>query len=281
MTPRALRMLTVTTCAAVAVLSAAPDALAGKKCPYDQMRDEHGHCVGIFACPEGMIPIPETTFTMGKAGARDDQGPAHKVSLSPYCIDRTEVTNAAFRDCIAAGACEKPTYDEERCNPLHADRDAHPANCVTWSNAEAFCRWAGKRLPTEAEWELAARGKAGRRFPWGGGGPSKRNVHASMNGRWLTETAPVGSYPKGASPWGALDMSGNVCELVADFYAPYTADDVQNPTGPKLGTLHICRGGSLNNRDGASLSATFRRRGYATGSTDELTGLRCAAPPKR
>jgi len=272
------KTLILTTFTAFGLVAVAPGASAAKKCPYDQARDEHGNCVGIFACPEGMIPIPETTFTMGKKGARDGQGPAHQVSLTRYCIDRTEVTNEAFRECIAAGACKKPDYDEERCNPLHADRDEHPANCVTWENADAYCKWKKQRLPTEAEWELAARGKAGRRYPWGGGAPNKRRVHASTNGRWLTETAPVGSYPRGASPWGALDMSGNVCELVADFHGPYSKEKVHNPTGPEKGFLHVCRGGSLNNRDGASLSATFRRVGYSPGSTDELTGFRCAAP---
>lgn len=278
-----LRTLALAMSAALGLLAAAPASAAPKKkCPYDQMVDESGHCVGMFGCPDGMIPIPETTFTMGKQGAKDNQGPAHKVTLSPYCIDRTEVTNKAFRACVAAGACKAPIYNAELCNPLHADRDDHPANCVTWDNADAFCRWAGKRLPTEAEWELAARGKDGRRFPWGNGGPTKARVHASTNGRWLTKTAPVGSLPKGASPWGALEMSGNVCELVADFFADrYPDGDVSNPTGPRVGTLRICRGGSLNNRDGASLSATFRRRGYLPGSTDELTGLRCAAPPQR
>jgi len=273
--------LLITVATALGLLASPRASAAPKKCPYDQAVDPSGHCVGLFACPDGMIPIPGVSFTMGKAGAKDDQGPAHKVSLSPYCIDRTEVTAKAYRACMAAGACQAPVYDEARCDALHEERGDHPANCATWDAADGYCRWAGKRLPTEAEWELAARGQDGRSFPWGNAAPSKARVVASLNGRWLTDTASVGSVPQGASPWGALDMSGNVCELVSDYYAEYAADAVTDPKGPASGKLHVCRGGSLNNRDGDAISTTFRRVGYSTGSSDELTGFRCAATPAR
>lgn len=251
------------------------EAARGKKCPAGQVADGK-HCVGDHACPDGMVPIPGLTFTMGDAKAKDHRAPARKVTVSPFCIDKTEVTTTAWRACEASGACPRIERDT-LCN---VDDDAyadHPINCVTWEGADAFCRSVGKRLPTEAEWEAAARGTDGRRWPWGNARPTIRHAHWTTGGKWRTRTAKVGSYPRGASPFGVLDMAGNVCELVADHYGPYPDRDEVDPSGPDSGAYRICRGGSLNNRDGDALSATFRRMGYRPGSTDELTGVRCAA----
>jgi formylglycine-generating enzyme required for sulfatase activity len=143
------------------------------------------------------------------------------------------------------------------------DRPAHPINCVDWDQAMAYCRWKGKRLPTEAEWEYAARGNDGRIFPWGNEAPSAKRLNvcgsecAAMAKRELSAewpayyndddgwaaTAPVGSYPEGASPFGALDMAGNVAEWTADWYGVYSTKAETNPQGPRTGTSRVSRGG--------------------------------------
>ncbi|PIE19433.1 MAG: hypothetical protein CSA66_02360 [Proteobacteria bacterium] len=234
--------------------------------------------VGADGCPEGMVRIEAGTFTMGKRGASGDRGPAHEVTLSAYCIDETEVTVAAYRRCVDGGGCEAPR-EGKHCNFGLGGREDHPVNCVTWAQADRYCRWIGGRLPTEAQWERAARGDDGRRFPWGSARATRRRAHFSK-GAWLTDSLPVKSLPKGKSPYGLWQMAGNVCELVSDYYAErYPERPVTDPQGPDSGSRRVCRGGSFNNRRADAISTTFRRRGYSPGSTDELTGMRCAADP--
>jgi formylglycine-generating enzyme required for sulfatase activity len=208
------------------------------------------------ACPAEMVYVPGGTFRMGSAPGQgaDDERPEREVTLSPYCIDRTEVTVAAYRTCTREAGkgprCAPAPADLDQairpismmvfydayCNGAARGRDDHPINCVAPPSADAYCRWAGKRLPTEAEWEYAARGSDGRAYPWGNEAPSEKLLNAC--GRECVAahvasqplydgddgfpgTAPVGSFPAGASPFGALDMAGNVEEWTADAYARY------------------------------------------------------------
>jgi eukaryotic-like serine/threonine-protein kinase len=234
---------------------------------------------GAGSCPEGMVRVPAGSFQMGSPEGRGgaDEHPRHEVKLSAYCIDRTEVTVAAYEACVAAGACLAAprtvkwsgysAEDVERysrwCN--RGNRPKHPLNCVDWDQATAYCSWAGKRLPTEAEWEYAARGNTGREFPWGDEAPSAKRLNAcgrecvamarrELGVEWTAiyddddgweTTAPVGSYPDGASPFGVLDLAGNVWEWMADWYGPYSS----SPGGAKIGTSRVTRGGGWYSED--------------------------------
>lgn len=180
--------------------------------------------------------------------------PAHPVALDAFWIDRTEVTNAQYALCVADGSCRESEYAE------HPDFNGadHPVVGVDWYNAWLYCQWAGARLPTEAEWEYAARGPEGRVFPWGDTFDGNRLNFCDVNcpiGWTIPEyddghvyTAPVGSYPEGASWCGALDMSGNVSEWVADWYALYYPSERRvSPTGPSSGSSKTVRVGSWVN----------------------------------
>jgi formylglycine-generating enzyme required for sulfatase activity len=226
-------------------------------------------------CPEGMVPVPAGTFQMGSPeGEGDaDEHPQHEVTLPPYCIDRTEVTVAAYAECVAAKGCRAApltvnstlyTAEEVKrysglCN--RNDRLTYPINCVDWNRAAAYCTWQSKRLPSEAEWEYAARGKGDRVYPWGNEAPNAKRLNMwggqcvelathevilvaavpDDSGSW--DTTPVGRYPDGRSPFGALDMAGNVWEWTADWYGSYATQAVTNPQGPHTGTSRVTRGG--------------------------------------
>ncbi|MFO8073312.1 MAG: formylglycine-generating enzyme family protein [Polyangia bacterium] len=171
--------------------------------------------------PEGMLPVPGGGFTMGL----DDRGipderPAHRVEVGPFLLDATEVTNAEYDRCVDAGVCrppEKPDTERWSFAPLERFRTPRrPVSCISRADAETYCRWAGKRLPREAEWERAARGDDGRLYPWGDEPPTPElAVYRS------DVTQPVGSRPDGAGPYGHLDMAGNVWEWLADRYDPH------------------------------------------------------------
>ena len=180
-----------------------------------------------------------------------DELPAREVNLDAFWIDQVEVTNGMYNLCVQAGACRPPAKissdnrDVYFSNPEFQD---YPVVHVTWYDANAYCQWAGRRLPTEAEWERAARGNDKRNFPWGDEPPNQFNSN-SVN--LVGDTTRVGSYAEGASPFGALDMAGNVWEWVADRYRPdyYGKAPSENPTGPAdnevFSTLRVIRGGSF------------------------------------
>ncbi len=204
-------------------------------------------CRAAPAPPEGMVFVPEGPFTMGTDSGRANEAPAHRVSLSAYFIDRTPVTNAQYRACVEAGACQPPTNLASHTRPEYYGNpafDDYPVLYVDWSRARDYCAWAGKRLPTEAEWEKAARGQDGRLWPWGDEpDPSRANIREEGVG----DTTAVGRYPTGASPYGALDMAGQVWEWVADRYDPdyYVQSPAIDPPGPSAGVRYVLRGGSL------------------------------------
>ena len=186
------------------------------------------------------IHVPAGEFAMGFDGGPLDAQPMHTVYLDEFWIMQTEVTNAQYAACVAADICTAPSV-ESWSDPVFAN---HPVTGVTWHQANAYATWVGGRLPTEAEWEKAARGTDGRIYPWGNENPSEQYANFNVP---LDGTVPVGSYPDGASPYGVLDMAGNAEEWVADWYDPdyYTVSPAHNPQGSETGLLRILRGGSF------------------------------------
>ncbi len=213
-----------------------------------------------------MVYVPAGEFRMGRNGHALET-PAHLVTLNDFWLDQTEVTNAQYRKCIDAGKCATSIYaDDSRYN-----RDAQPVAGISPDEADAYCRWAGARVPTEAEWEYAARGRAGHEYPWGDGWETRR---ANTNDGGAGTLLPVGSYPDGVSWCGALDMAGNVWEWVADFCGYYSADPQVNPSGPGSGQCRIMRGGSWLDGPGFARGAS---RGWLVETPGFLfRGVRCA-----
>jgi len=209
-----------------------------------------------------MVYVPAGEFLMGSSEADgqadDDEKPQHTVYLDGYWIDRTEVTNAQYRKCVEARACREPQcWDDEELNAPD-----QPVVCVNWDDAREYAAWAGGRLPTEAEWEKAARGIDGRIYPWGDEFDGTRVNYCDRNcyGDYkdtgaddgYAVTAPVGSYLSGASPYGALDMAGNVGEWVTDWYGEeyYARSPARNPQGPDAGHYRVLRGGGFFGKGG-------------------------------
>jgi formylglycine-generating enzyme required for sulfatase activity len=269
----------------------------------------------VGGCSPNQIAIPAGTFNMGDPSNCLNERPVHTVTLSPYCIDKTEVTVAAYRACVQAGACEparttvswreytakETAWASRFCNWGKRNRDQHPINCVDWEQANVYCVWTGGRLPSEAEWEYAARGNQGRKFPWGSAFPNGSLLNGCDEGcvrmeskgwgmrfmvlyrnsdHWLT-TAPVGRYPVAASPFGVLDMAGNVWEWVADHYAPYPSNAQDRPNGEQTesprpdGALRAIRGGGWGDNDW-DLFRGASRKGKAASDRDSDLGFRCA-----
>ena len=232
-----------------------------------------------------MVLIPAGEFTMGDNTAAHATGlpmyeerPEHIVYLDAFYMDRYEVTNEQYRRFMEATNREKqPKYwGDERYN-----KPSYPVVGVDWLDARDYCQWAGTRLPTEAEWEKAARGTVNtRKFPWGdempdAGGIYRANYAVKEDG--YKYTAPVGSFPEGASPYGLLDMAGNVEEWVADYYDKryYTTGPIVNPKGPAKATMHRgLRGGAFISNP-RYMRTSFRAYDFQDHTTDKI-GFRCA-----
>jgi len=224
--------------------------------------------------PEGMVLIPAGEFLMGADDGLQDARPPHRVYLSSYWFDKYEVTNARYRQCVEGGGCTPP---KDRLTFEDLQRAQHPVTNITWNQARSFCQWQGKRLPTEAEWEKAARGTDGRRYAWGNDGEVVRvrvkngDLKPGANG-----TERVGRQTATSSPYGALDMIGNVSEWVKDWYAEdfYQTSSSHDPQGPLRGSFRVLRGGEWNEKP-PNLQASYR-------GWDEVTywgptlGVRCA-----
>ncbi|MCK6592805.1 MAG: SUMF1/EgtB/PvdO family nonheme iron enzyme, partial [Polyangiaceae bacterium] len=271
-------------------------------------------------CPADMVLVPGGRFFMGSDEAAFKLWqPAHKVSLDTFCIDTYEVTVEAYKACSDRGDCKRPDSipdfpktpgpkeisDEEHlrqrtaygelCNFGKDGREKHPVNCVSWALADTFCKASGKRLPTEAEWEYAARGSDGRKFPWGDepGGPGFMNAAGSEWTKWeasknlpktppmyevddgFVGTAPVGSFPKGKTKFGSFDVVGNVWEWTADWFQTYSGDEQVNPTGAPAGDRKAIRGGAFNGGFALWVNPAFRYHQLATASSHGI-GFRCA-----
>ncbi len=218
-----------------------------------------------------MVRIPAGEFIMGSDSGDPDEMPVHLVYLDEFYIDKHEVINTEYSKCFSAGVCGMNEKYKGFLDPLQ------PVVGVTWHQADTYCKWVGKRLPTEAEWEKAARGIDGRTYPWGEGIDCSKAKFYKCGREWKTE--PVGSYPSGAGPYGAMDMAGNVWEWTADLYdANYYPDSPnRNPKGPAAGRYRVLRGGSWNfNRYYLRASARFRK---PPGATLNSCGFRCAKTP--
>ena len=252
-----------------------------------------------------MIYIPAGRFEMGLEDGNDDVQPAHKVFLDSYWIDRTEVTNGQYQKCVADGTCTLPLFTDNvitkilfnknntRLRDSYFDNNVfidYPVVYVDSKQAQTYCRWVGGRLPTEAEWEKAARGMDGRKYPWGDTFFGDRLNYCDKNSdcRWpesewrewddgYAEHAPVGSYPDGASPFGVLDMAGNVYEWVADWYDYdyYSTSPKENPTGPACGEFRVLRGGSWGNQMWEI--NVYNRTESKPGYQSHGVGFRCAS----
>jgi formylglycine-generating enzyme required for sulfatase activity len=234
----------------------------------------------------GYLPVPAGEFLMGANDGNSDEKPQHTVYLDFFWIMQTEVTNVQYGWCVAAGGCTAPgstassTRSEYYGRTEYAD---YPMINVDWMQADAYCRWAGGRLPTEAEWEKAARGTDGRIYPWGNEVPDARRANYATFASSVGDTTSAGNYPSGASPYGALDMAGNVWEWTADWYDAYyyarAPAPGRNPTGPASGDYRVLRGGGCD-RYGSNLRVASRRSYYPTGM-DDFVGFRCVAAPEK
>jgi len=262
-------------------------------------------------CPAGMVEISGGKLFMGTdrdvpvlAMAR----PAHQVELGAYCIDVHEVTVDEYRSCSDKGECKRAhresewpgsegndSYDE-LCNERYDDRGRHPMNCVTWTQAQHYCEQQDTRLPTEAEWEMAARGSDGRVYPWGDELPDAQHMNGCgaecrtwRAAKGLPETpellfgesdrfpgtAPVGSFPAGRTQWGLDDIAGNVFEWTADPYRPYPgAEGVTEPEGGD--SRRVIRGGAFNSFLADHADPALRFSQDETAHTHGI-GFRCAA----
>ena len=255
-----------------------------------------------------MILIPEGSFPMGGREEEVSQAPdghlltyvaerpVHQVELSAYYLDKHEVTNAQYHRFLEAASASGAQWDhpDQPESLEHRQRylndglrgESNPAVGLNWYDAYAYCQWAGKRLPTEAEWEYAARGREYRKYPWGEGHPYSNGIwwanyrpqtgHAEDGHRW---TAPVGSYPDGVSPFGILDLSGNAEEWVQDWYSVdyYRRSEGRNPPGPASGTKKVIKGGSYGS-PAHQIRAAMRIFGKPKDKGPRI-GFRCAMDP--
>ena len=240
-----------------------------------------------------MVFVPAGEFTMGSENGDNDERPAHTVYLDTFWIDQTEVTNAMYAMCVSDGECEPPnaTRSRDRGSYYGDSRfDNYPVIYASWSDATSYCSWADRRLPTEAEWEKAAswdeKNQLKYEYPWGDdfiysllNFCDRSCAFNHTNTSWddgYSDTSPAGNYPNGASPYGALDMVGNVWEWVSDWYdlSYYSNSHSVNPQGPESGQYRVLRGGSWF--DDITVVQTFNRLLQEPSTSYYHFGFRCA-----
>jgi len=255
-------------------------ALAGENRP---LQPPTGHNQGYVKTVSAqsqepsMVLVPAGEFTMGSATGDADERPAHQVYLDSFLIDRYEVTVEQYAAFLQETGTSSPS-DWRMMNQLSNKK--RPVSNVDWADAAAYCKWAGKRLPTEAEWEKAARGTDGRLYPWGNEPPTPRHANYGQAGSGNNGAlAPVGSFEEGKSPYGVYDMAGNVWEWVSDWYSQdyYKTGPLRNPTGPPKGDYKVIRGGSWGSSPKDLRSTDRESRLPSFGGLG--TGFRCAKTP--
>ncbi len=234
-------------------------------------------CVGgacrTPTCPASMRLVRGGTFMMGSTANPAEQ-PIHAVTLTTFCMDATEVTAGAYGACTAAG-CTAPDTGGT-CTWRAGGRESYPVNCIEWASSRAYCQWRGGDLPTEAQWEYAARGTDGRTFPWGNDAPSSSRLCWNRPG-----PCPAGSFPSGNSPFGISDLAGNVYEWTLDWSGGYEASGatpVVNPSGPTTGSSRVYRGGAWYFNDANLVRAAWRYQVTPTWRGGDA-GFRCVRAP--
>jgi len=223
-----------------------------------------------------MILVSAGEFTMGSNYGELDEQPAHKIFVGAFYIDKYEVTNGLYRVCVDQKMCQEPKATSSKTHSVYfgnSDFDGYPVIYVDWNMAQSYCEWRGMRLPTEAEWEKAARGINGRTYPWGEGiNCDKANYNLCVG-----DVSKVGSYENGISPYGIEDMAGNVLEWVSDWYQSdyyHTIVGVEDdPKGPMVGDVRVLKGGAWN--DKTTVRSSFRAWDNQTYTTNYY-GFRCA-----
>jgi formylglycine-generating enzyme required for sulfatase activity len=223
---------------------------------------------------DGMLRLPGGHFSMGSASPRapSNERPVRPVTVGPFWIDRTEVTVEAYRACVATGVCEAPARASATCT-YDADDPDLPVSCVHWADADAYCGWVGKRLPSEREWEYAARGPLAVPFPWGIGASCAAAVtliNEQSGKSCARRPARVGTHPGGASVFGVQDMSGNLEEWTADWYVELLGPG----PAPRAGAAHVLRGGGWLSTP--SQSRTTARNWGSALEAGANVGFRCA-----
>ena len=219
-------------------------------------------------CPAGMSLLPGGSFWVGSELSEhfsEDESPRFRTTLPPFCLDQTEVTVAAYGECVTSGSCTPAVASHGQCNAAHHDRADYPINCVTWSQADAYCAARGERLPTEPEWEFAARGgEQYLKYPWGDDAPDGHACWKHAGGSCMTKAYPAGVFE-------LYDMSGNVWEWTDDWYAAY-------PWPPETGFAKVYRGGSWSRRFEKWMHTRLRDRAKPSDQGAHL-GFRCALVP--
>jgi formylglycine-generating enzyme required for sulfatase activity len=222
--------------------------------------------------------VPAGEFTMGSPTGDPDERPPHQVYLDSFLIDIYEVTVGQYAAFLQETGNHPPS-DWKAMNQFSHQK--HPVSNVDWADAAAYCKWAGKRLPTEAEWEKAARGTDGRLYPWGNEPPTPRHANYEQAGsNSHGALAPVGSFEAGKSPYGLYDMAGNAWEWVSDWYdhGYYQTSPPKNPEGPPTGGFKVIRGGSWNNSSRV-LRSSDRYWDPPTFRSQYFPGFRCVKKP--
>jgi formylglycine-generating enzyme required for sulfatase activity len=225
-----------------------------------------------------MVRVPAGEFMMGSSGGDPDELPVHKVYVDAFFMDKHQVVVAQYARFLEATHHERPADWTVMNKPYNQNR---PVANVNWAEADAYCKWAGKRLVTEAEWEKAARGTDGRIYPWGNEPPTRFHANSGKE-VWSNHSAltPVGTFEEGKSPYGVYDMAGNVWEWVADWYDQgyYKTSPLKNPTGPSKGEYKVIRGGSWGSNGITDLRSSDRET-HLPSFQGFGTGFRCAKTP--
>jgi serine/threonine-protein kinase len=224
-----------------------------------------------------MMLVPADEFSMGSESGDEDEKPVHIVYLDAFWIDKTEVTNKMYSLCVSAGACKEPTDKSSLIQSNYygnSSFDNYPVIYVDWYMAKTYCEWAGRRLPTEAEWEKAARSTDGRIYPWGNTAPNKSLLNYT-NTEGIGDVTEVGKYPNGASPYGAMDMAGNVFEWVSSLYRSYPYDAMDGRENFDSSEDRVVRGGAWERIYDSSLRSA-NRNGYRATVPLVYLGFRCA-----